>query len=681
MRRGPAGRGGVKDLEGWLPAGSDLLDALPGGVLVISADGRVLHANPEAGALLGETSRRLTGADLAEITGTGRLVDDRGLDLDPSSFPAVAALREGQASTHTIGLKDDSGAEPHWLRVSARPFASPDGGSGVLCTVNEMGVPPGTQRRLWRRLNHLRGVLNSLPDAYLLLDRTGQMLECSGHALALAEEAGVRDPVGRWFGELLAGHEPEVRQALAEALADGESRFELEWRGGETTAYWEARLTLVADGRVSVLLRDISDRWRAEEELVALGERYRLVVDNARDVIFRMTLRPSARLDYISPSVERLVGYTPGELYADSTLLYRIPRRDFLATVQRAAQGVVDFSTPVELCMIHKDGHEVWVEQTLAAGRGPDGSLLTLDGVMRDITRRREQTEALRESELRFRLLADHARDVAWHVSLSPSLRVDYVSPSVTRLLGYAPEELKREGVWRSVVAPPSQALVAALMAGEMDDDTPLLVAWRHRDGGTVWTRGPAVLVRDERGEPSALQGLARDVTAVIQDRASVKAALDGFRLLAEALNAADSTDGAAPALELIVRRLAAAAGLLVLAGPGRNRWAVRASDAGVERLAEEAVHDEELADRVVASGRCERGSGRPPGEASGGRLPFLAVPLAVGTATIGCLALWRRTAFGEEECELLRSLGVHLAPVLRSRSRGDEREDAPAPP
>jgi PAS domain-containing protein len=78
----------------------------------------------------------------------------------------------------------------------------------------------------------------------------------------------------------------------------------------------------VASGPDEVLsvVRDVTERKRAEQKLSESEERFRLMAENARDVIFRYRLESMLGYEYVSPSVQTLTGYAPEEFYADPNL-------------------------------------------------------------------------------------------------------------------------------------------------------------------------------------------------------------------------------------------------------------------------------------------------------------------------------------------------------------------------
>src|SRR3712207_7700949 len=113
--------------------------------------------------------------------------------------------------------------------------------------------------------------------------------------------------------------------SIAKALDTGETQvIEYSLAMPEGVLDFEARLVASGPGEVLSVVRDVTERKLVEQELRESEERFRLLTENARDVIFRYRLDPTFGYDYVSPSVETLTGYAPEEFYADPMLSFRL---------------------------------------------------------------------------------------------------------------------------------------------------------------------------------------------------------------------------------------------------------------------------------------------------------------------------------------------------------------------
>lgn len=144
------------------------------------------------------------------------------------------------------------------------------------------------------------------------------------------------------------------------------------------------------------IIFDITDRKLAEEKLAKSEERFRILSENASDLIYHVRLAPDMAFEYVSPSAERLVGYTPEEHYADPFLGMKIVHPDDRALL-RDMIGKRMFGHPVELRWIHKDGHVVWMEQVNHPTYSKDGVLVGITGAARDITERKRLENRLKD--------------------------------------------------------------------------------------------------------------------------------------------------------------------------------------------------------------------------------------------------------------------------------------------
>jgi two-component system NtrC family sensor kinase len=296
-----------------------------------------------------------------------------------------------------------------------------------------------------------------------------------------------------------------------------------------STVWAEVMLSFMQDknGNVTGIMgatRDITERRKAEEALQKSEARYRLLTDNAVDLIWTMDIK--GRVTYASPSAERLFGYSVDELMAlkinelftpSSAETVRKAMKEEMAT---KATGLQDSHRSLLLEHVRKDGSTVWTEVMMSFLHDEQGRLIGVQGVTRDITERRKAEEALRESEQRYRLLAENVKDVIWTIDMN--LRLSYTSPSITQLTGYPHEEYVTKTL-EEILTPASVEFVTNLFAEELAlDNSGHSDLFRARtfeaelickDGSTVPVEMKATGLRDADGRPIGVLGVSRDIS------------------------------------------------------------------------------------------------------------------------------------------------------------------------
>jgi diguanylate cyclase (GGDEF)-like protein/PAS domain S-box-containing protein len=176
---------------------------------------------------------------------------------------------------------------------------------------------------------------------------------------------------------------------------------------------------------------------RSQEAIRQSEERYRAVVENARDMIFRTDA--NGYFTFVNPEVIRITGYEEEELIGKQyTIMFRPDMRDKALKFfgRQFVKGIQN--TYSEYPILTKDGQELWVGQNTQL-IVEDGNVTGFQVVARDITERKLAEEVLQESEFRTRAITDSAQDAI--LMMDPEGRISYWNPAAERILGYTRAE------------------------------------------------------------------------------------------------------------------------------------------------------------------------------------------------------------------------------------------------
>jgi PAS domain S-box-containing protein len=246
----------------------------------------------------------------------------------------------------------------------------------------------------------------------------------------------------------------KVFQTFNKVYRTGESTKEFDWqiiRKDGTKRYIEQSVSLQKDSSGKPIgfrgiIRDITERRQTEELLKQSEAQYRLLADHMKDQVWLMDL--NLKITYISPSVEKLLGYTTEEVV-------KLPLYKLLT--KRSSQKAMDaFSREMEKASIApsykvllefecrcKDGRIMWIEATFSFIMDENGRPVSILGEGREITKRKQIEESLQKSEENFRHSLDDS-PLGVRISTVEGETI-YANKAVLDMYGYdSIEELKK---------------------------------------------------------------------------------------------------------------------------------------------------------------------------------------------------------------------------------------------
>ena len=275
---------------------------------------------------------------------------------------------------------------------------------------------------------------------------------------------------------------------------------------------------------------------RAGTPIVELGENsFRILVNTVRDYGIFM-LDPTGRVISWNTGAEIIKGYKANEIIGSHFSRFYTP--------EAVARGFPDHELVVaaetgrfedEGWRVKKDGSRFWANVIITALRNEQGVLIGYSKVTRDLTERRQQQEALRESEERFRSLIEGVRDYAIFM-LDPKGFVTTWNAGAQKIKGYEAQEIIGSHFSRFYEADairtgyPDHELRAATLDGRWQDE-----GWRVRkDGSRFWANVLITAVRDARGKLIGFSKITRDLTERRQHEAELRREQERFRLLVD---------------------------------------------------------------------------------------------------------------------------------------------------
>jgi two-component system cell cycle sensor histidine kinase/response regulator CckA len=272
--------------------------------------------------------------------------------------------------------------------------------------------------------------------------------------------------------------------------------------------------------RAKVSLRNEVEERKASEAALRESElRYKLLAENVTDVIW--TVDFGLRFTYVSPSVEKLLGYQAHNLLTQPVVNFLAPESQNLV-IQKTAQLSEKLEKNVnqpfdlqnlEIQMIRKDGVKIWTEIQNSFFLTSQGEVAGIIGVARDITKRKEYEEALKESENKYRNILESIDEGYYEVDRAGNFT--FVNRAVCEILGYSKEELIGLNNRDYTTVETSKKLFKTFNSAFLSGKPKQIMDYEiiMKDGDVRILELSTALIKDDAGNQVGFRGIARDIT------------------------------------------------------------------------------------------------------------------------------------------------------------------------
>jgi PAS domain S-box-containing protein len=261
---------------------------------------------------------------------------------------------------------------------------------------------------------------------------------------------------------------------------------------------------LLARVRTLLRLRDTTAALRASEE------HYRRLIDILPDAI--CLISPQGRLISVNSQAVAMLGYDSANELLNKSVLDLIPAGERIkADISILKNRII---RNVEYTMLKKNGEPVNVELSATVTSDKAGQTAGLVCVARDITKRKQAEKVLRDSEERFRQLADNIRGLFWMTDVAKSQMI-YVSPAYEEIWGRTVESLYASPQeWIAAIHPEDRVRIAeAALSKQISGKYDEVYRIARPNGSIRWIQDRAFPIQDESGKVYRIVGIAEDVT------------------------------------------------------------------------------------------------------------------------------------------------------------------------
>jgi PAS domain S-box-containing protein len=397
-----------------------------------------------------------------------------------------------------------------WLLTSKVPLRNKKGNIiGVLGTYDDITDRKGAEARLMESEEKYRSLFENNQAVMLLIDPdTGDIVDANPAACNFYHWS--RDEfIKKRIDEINTMTTAEIRAEMRLASAEKRNHFFFKHRLADGTArdveVYSAPIRLGGKLRLYSIIFDVTDRKRVEESLKSSESRLRLITDNMVDQISQID--KDRTIIYISPSVERLMGYVPEDLIGQNATEFIHPDdRDYVVKETRTAINRHLPSVRLEYRFRHKDGSYQWFESETRILYDDSGEYNGAIFTSRDITQRKKIEDMLREKTEELNQYFSVSLDLFCIADTDGYFR--RLNPEWERTLGYTLPELEGQRFFDFVHPDDMQATISANAAlADQKEVIHFINRYRHKDGSYRWIEWKSV----PRGK--RIFAAARDIT------------------------------------------------------------------------------------------------------------------------------------------------------------------------
>jgi PAS domain S-box-containing protein len=423
-----------------------LMETSPIGIVVLNRNGEITSANTYAEKVLAltrsEIKKRQYNAPEWKIT-----------SLDGGPFPdeelpfsiVMQKMKPVFDVKHAIEYPD---GKQVMLSINASPVINSEQQlDGMIATIEDITEKIKAENQLKESEERYSMLFNNMIDGYalheIICNKKGKPIDYRFIDInpAFRELTGLQ---GEIKGKTIREITPEIEDHWIEIYGDVAIKGDpvrFENYSGALGKWYEVVAYQSGKNRFVTIFVDITERKTAELALKDSEEKFRRLAENAKDMIYRMSL-PDGIYEYASPATTDITGYNPDELYENPLLIQKVIHPDWHDYFKKEWENLLKGKMPesYEYQIVHKSGDVRWINQRNVLLKDEKGNPVAIEGIVTDVTEKKLFDKNIIEQKQIAELYFDVAGVIM--VVLNDKAEVVRINKKGCSLLGYEADEI-----------------------------------------------------------------------------------------------------------------------------------------------------------------------------------------------------------------------------------------------
>lgn len=500
-------------------------------IIEIDLTGNFIYISPQCLDVFGYSQRELLGKNGFDFINPE--------DISSIKRTILNAIKSNKPIATEFRTKHKDG---HYVHISAK-------GNLVNCngkqTIIAVGRDITKQKLMEKKLRKSEDIFNQITDQTFLGFAIFQDFYIKYANTAFSEAIGYGlEEVINWkkaeFLKIIHPDDREILFSLAQKVYSGDNealnsfQFRMFKKSGEIIWIEVHSKPIIYKGNKADLafIQDITEMKKAEKRIKESEQNYKLITENSNDLI--CVINNKFKIEYVNENTHlKLLGYKKEELIGKYASILRFPE-EFENMNDLIKTTIKNGEANQEGRLRQKNGPWRWFDIRAKLYKDQNEKWKGLV-ISRDISKRKESEQKLRESEERYRLITEHANDLI--DVLNEKFRYEYINEAThKRVLGYSKEDMLGKFAGNFVHPDELEDIVIKLKDGFVKGVETTECRIKKKDGTYIWYESNGKIFEDRTGMKKALI-ISRDITDRKIAEKKLEESEQKYRLISENAN------------------------------------------------------------------------------------------------------------------------------------------------